>query len=184
MKKVLLTVSALGMVLSFAPGIALARTQATNSDYRIVVYSDQGVLSTTCYKASGNGYIITEYAGDVPCSGNVPNKGTTKTYTITKISKGLALGLKNDNQVGFLQIFLKNHGYLKTDPTANYGQMTVAAVRVYQKAKGLPVTGSIGPRTRAAIATDMASGSADTSTGTSAGGTSAGKVPPTVQVVH
>ena len=46
-----------------------------------------------------------------------------------------------------IQRALQRAGYFKGKPTGFYGKRTQAAVRNFQKAKGLPVTGMVGPDT-------------------------------------
>ncbi len=185
MKKVLLSVSALFMVVSFMPAMVSARAQA----YSVTTENRDYDLTHRCdfYSSGGVWYAAIQQSHGQTCpstysSSNAPTR--VPPVMDNKITKGLALGLKKDMQVLVLQTLLNKWGYLKADATGNYGQMTVTAVRAYQKAKGLPVTGTVGPKTRAAISADMAGGNADASTGTAVSGTSAGKIPPTVQVAH
>jgi peptidoglycan hydrolase-like protein with peptidoglycan-binding domain len=53
-----------------------------------------------------------------------------------------------------LQAFLQTKGLLMTASTGFYGDKTVAAVKAYQKSKGLPMTGMVYGMTRAAIKAD------------------------------
>jgi peptidoglycan hydrolase-like protein with peptidoglycan-binding domain len=46
-----------------------------------------------------------------------------------------------------IQKALQRAGFFKGNPTGFYGKRTQAAVRNFQKAKGIPVTGSVGPQT-------------------------------------
>ena len=46
-----------------------------------------------------------------------------------------------------IQKALQRAGYFKGNPTGFFGKRTQAAVRNFQKAKGLPVTGTVGPKT-------------------------------------
>ena len=46
-----------------------------------------------------------------------------------------------------IQKALQRAGFFKGKPTGFYGKRTKAAVRNFQKAKGLPVTGTVGPET-------------------------------------
>lgn len=63
-----------------------------------------------------------------------------KNTTVTVTFPELAYGKKNDNNVRVLQALLKGFGY-DVDPTGNYGNGTVEAVKAAQEAFGLPVTG-------------------------------------------
>ena len=46
-----------------------------------------------------------------------------------------------------IQKALQRAGYFKGNPTGFYGKRTTAAVRNFQKAKGIQVTGTVGPKT-------------------------------------
>lgn len=46
-----------------------------------------------------------------------------------------------------IQKALRVAGYFKGNPTGFYGKRTKASVRSFQRAKGLPVTGTVGPQT-------------------------------------
>jgi peptidoglycan hydrolase-like protein with peptidoglycan-binding domain len=69
----------------------------------------------------------------------------------------LHYGLRNNAEVRRLQEFLIERGHLAPGlNTGNYLSLTVAAVRAYQEARGItPSTGNFGPRTRAAVNTDL-----------------------------
>lgn len=54
--------------------------------------------------------------------------------------------------VTLLQDFLHENNYLTSLPTGFFGAATVKAVKVFQKANGISETGSLGPITRAKIA--------------------------------
>ena len=72
-------------------------------------------------------------------------------------TKDLYYGLRLNSEVKRLQNFLISKGYLASGlNTGNYLSLTVAAVKAYQTAKGItPVIGRCGPKTRAAINTDL-----------------------------
>lgn len=55
-----------------------------------------------------------------------------------------------------LQEFLVSKGFLNTQPTGNFYSLTLAAVKAYQTSANVPSTGFVGPLTRAAINTDLA----------------------------
>ena len=46
-----------------------------------------------------------------------------------------------------IQKALRRAGYFKGKPTGFYGKRTTASVRNFQKAKGITVTGTVGPQT-------------------------------------
>jgi len=72
---------------------------------------------------------------------------STGTYTF---NADLEFGM-NNNDVRQLQIILKAQGYLTAEPNGNFGYQTLTAVKAYQKANGLSVTGFVGPLTRAVL---------------------------------
>ena len=57
--------------------------------------------------------------------------------------------LDNNNAVTSIQNFLYRNGYLEVAPTGYYGNKTIAAVRAFQTANGIRLTGQTGPLTRA-----------------------------------
>jgi peptidoglycan hydrolase-like protein with peptidoglycan-binding domain len=63
-----------------------------------------------------------------------------KEKTVTVTFPELAYGKKNDDNVRVLQALLKGFGF-RVNPTGNYGNSTVEAVKAAQEAFGLPVTG-------------------------------------------
>jgi peptidoglycan hydrolase-like protein with peptidoglycan-binding domain len=72
---------------------------------------------------------------------------------IQPFERDLYFGLINDSEVQRLQEFLINRGYLNiTQATGNYYTLTLAAVKAFQRAKGItPVSGYFGPKTRQAV---------------------------------
>jgi len=54
-------------------------------------------------------------------------------------------------EVSKLQSFLQTKGYLNSEPTGYFGNLTLAAVKSYQSSVGLDQTGYVGPLTRAKI---------------------------------
>ncbi len=65
----------------------------------------------------------------------------------------LKQGAQGD-EVRVLQIRLKALGFFQGPVTGFFGPLTAEAVRRFQKARGLPVVGYVGPRTLAALAKD------------------------------
>jgi peptidoglycan hydrolase-like protein with peptidoglycan-binding domain len=57
----------------------------------------------------------------------------------------------NNNEVTKLQERLKEEGVYSGPITGYYGNLTMAAVKKYQKLNGLDQLGSVGPGTRAAL---------------------------------
>lgn len=78
------------------------------------------------------------------------------------IVKPIKSGMDKSDEVKKLQLFLIAKGYLNADPTGKYGPLTVKAVRKFQMEKGIKGDGTlVGPATRAAISTDVASATTD-----------------------
>ncbi|MDB5204638.1 MAG: Cell wall lytic [Candidatus Taylorbacteria bacterium] len=68
-----------------------------------------------------------------------------------QISKNLSLGLSG-NEVTKLQLYLSQTGYFSVAPSGYFGQVTMGAVRNFQRDHGITILGSVGPLTRAEIA--------------------------------
>lgn len=78
------------------------------------------------------------------------------------IKKPLKSGMDKSDEVKKLQIFLISKGYLEADPTGKYGAQTKAAVKKFQKEKGINGDGTlVGPATRAAIEKEVATLTSD-----------------------
>lgn len=75
------------------------------------------------------------------------------------LSANLVRGAESKNVLA-LQSFLYVKGILKATPNGYFGGATLAAVKAYQKSKGLSQVGNTGPATRAAIKKDSCSASA------------------------
>ncbi|MDD5146743.1 MAG: peptidoglycan-binding domain-containing protein [Candidatus Pacebacteria bacterium] len=76
--------------------------------------------------------------------------------TVAPFGADLVYGLKKNSEAKRLQEFLISKGYLKAGlNTGNFLSQTMAAVKAYQKAKGIRQTGNAGPLTRAAINADL-----------------------------
>ena len=96
----------------------------------------------------------------------VARKGGTSA---SSSSAGTALKLNSQGtKVSQLQTDLKQLGYYYAEITGNFGSRTEAAVKAFQKAKGLTADGVAGTRTLDAIAAAVsgAGGSSSTSTST------------------
>lgn len=98
---------------------------------------------------------------------------TTSSSASTTSSKGDALQYGDNNKyVTQLQQALHDKGFLKANPTGYFGSSTEAAVKSFQKSKGLTVDGIAGTATRKALL-----GSSYTSlTGTTSATATASKV--------
>lgn len=69
------------------------------------------------------------------------------------VSFDVSLGFGRNNpkaEVMKLQQFLLELGFLKVNPTGNYLNLTVAAVKAFQSSQGIESTGFFGPLSRAA----------------------------------
>ena len=75
-----------------------------------------------------------------------------KAEPVSTIIRSLALGMKGD-EVMLLQKFLQknNWGVLSDGVTGYFGPVTVSALKKFQQANGLDVTGTVGPKTRELI---------------------------------
>lgn len=57
----------------------------------------------------------------------------------------------NGNAVTLLQSFLNKNGFLPTEPTGFFGELTLIGVKAFQAVNGIDATGFVGPITRAKI---------------------------------
>jgi uncharacterized delta-60 repeat protein len=82
-------------------------------------------------------------------------KEKTKYCDLVQLSgKGDKDSKKEDKGVTALQNYLIESGYMKTAANGNYGNLTHNAIKMYQKAKNLKVTGSVGYNTLRSIKKD------------------------------
>lgn len=95
--------------------------------------------------------------------------GSTSSGANCTLVSYLKSGSSGD-EVLCLQKMLVKSGYLSATPNGNYGPATMAAVKAFQKAKGLDQLGVVGPGTRAALNGLSVSAAASTPTTTSASG--------------
>jgi hypothetical protein len=108
------------------------------------------------------------------------NPTTTTTTTTTTTNPGQVLGastfnftsdlwfhMKDNSDVAQLQSFLVAEGYSIPDATTDFfGNETLAAVKAFQKANGIPQTGYVGPLTRAVLNKGVISTTVETTTST------------------
>jgi hypothetical protein len=92
------------------------------------------------------GTTVLRYSVNVPAVLGISTVCTNLTYNFHR-------GNESESTVK-LQAFLQTKGLLMTASTGFYGDKTVAAVKAYQKSKGLPMTGMVYGMTRAAIKAD------------------------------
>jgi hypothetical protein len=71
--------------------------------------------------------------------------------------------LQKNGEVSLLQDFLQEKGYLNSEATGFFGQMTLKAVQGYQRAQGLNPTGFVGELTRGKIKSESGCNSVTTS---------------------
>jgi heat shock protein HslJ/peptidoglycan hydrolase-like protein with peptidoglycan-binding domain len=84
---------------------------------------------------------------------------------VPTITKYLVIGSRG-SQVIVLQNFLYKEGYLSTPATGYYGRLTFQAVKKFQSAHNISATGTVGPTTRALLATTTSTTAPDVATAT------------------
>jgi len=94
-----------------------------------------------------NGYVHSSYIKLEQSQTPTPNPSTTPSINITST---LRRGSKG-SEVKALQQYLNQLGYNCGTPDGIFGTKTEAAVKAFQKAKGLTADGIVGPKTRAAL---------------------------------
>jgi len=90
-------------------------------------------------------------SGGSSSSGSSGGKNSPEVYGLTASSNGYSsLSPSNGSSanVAALQSSLHSNGYYSGNPDGDYGSATEAAVKAYQKAAGLRVTGVAGPSTQ------------------------------------
>ena len=91
---------------------------------------------------------VTSAAPAVPAT---PARGRVLGAAVYNFTINLKMG-SNGADVTTLQRILIDGGHLSIGrPTGTYGPLTAAAVRKYQAAHGIEQTGTVGPKTRAAL---------------------------------
>jgi hypothetical protein len=111
--------------------------------------SGSGTLSI-CSSASVCGSIVVTISPSVQIVSSSATNSSVATNTKYVFTKPLKFGMTN-NEVIQLQKKLKGAGVYTGPITGYYGNLTVTAVKKYQKLKGLSQLGSVGPGTRAAL---------------------------------
>jgi hypothetical protein len=103
----------------------------------------------TCSNSTGSSAITFTVTAPVPVSeSSVLGTSTSCTALVYNLHRG-----HESKNVRALQEFLYTYNLLD-EVTGFYGDKTIAAVKAYQKSKGLPQTGMVWNLTRAAIASD------------------------------
>ena len=104
---------------------------------------------------------------------------TSSTASTTSSSSGDVLQYGDNNKyVTQLQQALHDQGYLTANPTGYYGTSTQAAVKAFQKAKGLTVDGIAGTATRKALLGSSYTSLSGTTTTTTTISTDDGSISP------
>ena len=89
------------------------------------------------------GYGVPKYDAEAPTETKTETKGeNTVNVTLNVLQKG-----SKGNQVKALQRMLYAMGHYKSSIDGSFGSKTDAAVRAYQKSKGLTVDGIVGAKT-------------------------------------
>jgi hypothetical protein len=87
-------------------------------------------------------------------NGGVGGNGLVLGANTFRFTRNLTKGMRGDD-VKELQKLLALEGYFLVEPTGFYGPLTEAGVKMYQKNHYLDQTGSVGPKTRAALNYDL-----------------------------
>lgn len=109
--------------------------------FAIVQYSDKQQLPSDTTNEQG-GKIL-------PAPEAVPqnqNNGSPAVFT-----QELKYGMENNDQVTKMQVYLIALGYLNGTPNGDFYSYTLAAVKKFQRVRGLPETGIVDAQTRAAL---------------------------------
>jgi hypothetical protein len=125
-----------------SPSIVAAVLAGTLLDLRGLT---SGTATVTVCGASGGCLAIPVTV--VPAVGGSSGGSTAAKY---KFYNPLSQGMSG-TEVRELQDRLTEEGFLTATPTGYYGAATVAAVKAFQKARGLAQLGNVGPGTRAEL---------------------------------
>lgn len=101
-----------------------------------------------CTPVSGHTVVVLDNGAKVTTTPAANTTVETCTVTVQELNKGV-----KSNAVKTLQILLIGYGYScgKSGVDGSFGADTLAAVKKYQKAKGLTVDGNVGPKTWAKL---------------------------------
>ncbi|MEI7463410.1 MAG: peptidoglycan-binding domain-containing protein, partial [Candidatus Taylorbacteria bacterium] len=100
--------------------------------------------------------------------GDLPPTGSTSQTSCVNLTTNLGWGTTNAD-VTTLQNYLAVSGYMNTEATGYFGNITMNAVQSYQTAHNLQATGYVGPLTRGALQSESC-GSSGTATATVSSG--------------
>ncbi|MEO6536672.1 MAG: glycosyl hydrolase family 18 protein [Candidatus Paceibacterota bacterium] len=130
----------------------LAQTSTITTPTTTSTSIPEGCTSTTAFSPLNGQRCPTPTVTTVITAPVLPvTPGTTQAASVGVVFKtDLAYG--NDGaDVTRLQKILITKGYLKATANGHFGPATLAAVKAWQKASGLPSTGMFGPQSRAKI---------------------------------
>lgn len=60
---------------------------------------------------------------------------------------GVVKAPRHDPCVAYLQVDLNEKGNIHVEPNGDFNQQTVDAVKAFQRSRGLPADGAVGPQT-------------------------------------
>jgi hypothetical protein len=157
------------------PQISVGSDCKMNSGQNLVVWTEHmtpfitfavspnGTVTGTGGGGGGNGAPVAQPTQQGSTGGEV--LGVT-TFNFTR---DLRIGSTGED-VTALQTILIEQGYMSGEATGYFGNLTSAAVKLYQKARGISQTGTVGPLTRASLnaGSPTTSSSSSTTTGTPA----------------
>ncbi|KHF38710.1 C40 family peptidase [Halalkalibacter okhensis] len=91
--------------------------------------------------------LLSEMGGQAPSSGSKTSSSSSKNSSNSSSITGMLRFGSNGSQVEMLQQKLKEKGYYTHKVTGQFGRVTEAAVRDFQRANNLSVDGIVGPQT-------------------------------------
>lgn len=145
------TISASGTVDTSIAGYYTLTYAATDSAGNQAVPVTRTVEVVRGASSSGGGGGSSSRSVSVPVSISSGQVLGAETYVF---KNDLEYGQKGQ-EVTALQEILISEGLLKEKATGYFGRLTEAALKEYQRAHGIPQTGVLGPRTRAAISGEV-----------------------------
>lgn len=140
-------------------GIAATGTDASNYTLATTTATTTAIISAAPVSGGGGGggngpvFGTTVIVPTVPTPGSTSNTGGQVLGAETfRFLINMRQGSRLAPDVTELQKVLIAHGYLKiAAPTGYFGPATLAAVKQYQSANSISMTGFVGPLTRAAL---------------------------------
>jgi hypothetical protein len=141
-------------------------TDVHASGYSVMLYNIQKIVfpSKETLQLSGATSLAKLKASLASVNGVIKNTGTVLANTLINPTPAVAESCVNltenmhrgneTSAVTQLQTFLINKGLLSEQVSGFFGDLTIAAVKSYQKSAGLPTTGMVYDATREAIMTE------------------------------